>query len=408
MEENQNNFPQGVTPPSENAVMVLGADGKYYWMIPTEDTPAPPQQQVFGDYDTTGQVPPQPVYQPSYIRPVVTVKPPIPYGFTEKTYNERKAIRRQALALGFAFFSIEIVPYILNFLFGYILTPLFKFDGFITENILNGSVYDEIVQICFSFLAFTVPFIIFSKCVGKQQIAEISGFNRVEKGLGLVMFFFGIAFCGFAQVATDVTATFFGQFFTYEVPHYESAGGVVGIILSVISTAITPALAEEFACRGIALGSLRKYGDGFALIVSSLLFAFMHGNFQQIPFAFLVGLILGYIRIKSGSIWICCAVHGFNNLLSVIYEALQKYWITDMQTETLYLTVITVCMLLGFVALFMVSDKKDLFRFEKSSLECTGNEKYKWFFTSPVIILYFAETLLESAVYFLPSGTLNF
>ena len=394
MEENQNNFPQGVTPPSENAVMVLGADGKYYWMIPTE----PPQPT------------PQPnpaAFQQTYT-PAVTVKPPIPYGYTEKTYNERKDIRREALALGFAFLSISIVPYILNFLFDYILAPFFASDMFVSENIFGGAVFNEILQICFSFFAFTVPFIIFSKCIGKQQLAKITGFNRVEKGLGLPMFLFGIAFCGFAQVATDVAATFFGQFFTYEVPHYESAGGVTGIILSVISTAITPALAEEFACRGIALGSLRKYGEGFALTVSSLLFAFMHGNFQQIPFAFLVGLALGYIRIKSGSIWICCAVHGFNNLLSVIYETLQKYWLSETQTETLYIIVITVCMLLGLVALFMLNDKKGLFKLEKSGLECTGKQKFKWFFTSPVIIIFLVEVLLESAVFFLPSGMLNF
>ena len=37
------------------------------------------------------------------------------------------------------------------------------------------------------------------------------------------------------------------------------------IIVSVLTTALLPALLEEFAFRGVILGSLRRFGDGFAV-----------------------------------------------------------------------------------------------------------------------------------------------
>lgn len=45
--------------------------------------------------------------------------------------------------------------------------------------------------------------------------------------------------------------------------------------------------------RGYFLRLLRPYGTWFAVIVTAILFALMHGNILQIPFAFLVGLACG-------------------------------------------------------------------------------------------------------------------
>ena len=73
-------------------------------------------------------------------------------------------------------------------------------------------------------------------------------------------------------------------------------------IFYFVCVAIVPALVEEFMFRGVILNFLRKHGDGFALITSSFLFGLVHGNFVQIPFAFIVGLTCGFIVIKTGSI----------------------------------------------------------------------------------------------------------
>ena len=69
-----------------------------------------------------------------------------------------------------------------------------------------------------------------------------------------------------------------------------------------MDTAIVPAVFEEFAFRGVVLNKLRKFGDSYAIIMSAVLFGLMHGNLSQIPFAFILGLVIGFIAVKTNSI----------------------------------------------------------------------------------------------------------
>lgn len=85
--------------------------------------------------------------------------------------------------------------------------------------------------------------------------------------------------------------------------------------------AIGPLL-EEMLFRGYLLGGLRRYGDRFAVIASATLFALMHGNLSQFLGALLIGLLLGYAKVKSGSLLLCVAAHMGNNLLALAMDGL--------------------------------------------------------------------------------------
>ena len=47
---------------------------------------------------------------------------------------------------------------------------------------------------------------------------------------------------------------------------------LTGLVLYFILLAVLPPIFEEIAFRGILMQSLRRFGDGFALLVSALLF----------------------------------------------------------------------------------------------------------------------------------------
>jgi membrane protease YdiL (CAAX protease family) len=47
---------------------------------------------------------------------------------------------------------------------------------------------------------------------------------------------------------------------------------------------------------------LRPYGNGLAVIITSILFGLYHGNFEQIPYTLVVGLFLGVIMAITGDI----------------------------------------------------------------------------------------------------------
>ena len=88
-------------------------------------------------------------------------------------------------------------------------------------------------------------------------------------------------------------------------------------ILLVI--AVLPAICEELAFRGFILSGFRHMGHKWrAIVFSSVLFGFAHMVLQQQLIAGLVGLVIGYIAVQSGSIWPCMLFHVTNNSLGVL------------------------------------------------------------------------------------------
>lgn len=100
----------------------------------------------------------------------------------------------------------------------------------------------------------------------------------------------------------------------------------IRILIAFVSTAIVPALAEEFLFRGCVLSSLMPYGKKTAVILSALLFALMHGNFAQFFYTFAAGIVLALVYIETGSIWTPTFIHLFNNFYGVIQQIIyQRY-----------------------------------------------------------------------------------
>ena len=73
-------------------------------------------------------------------------------------------------------------------------------------------------------------------------------------------------------------------------------------------------VAEEILFRGFVQRSLRPFGRRFAIFGSAFLFGVFHGNLLQTPYAFLVGLVLGYVAEEYAIPW-SMAMHMFNNLI---------------------------------------------------------------------------------------------
>ena len=71
---------------------------------------------------------------------------------------------------------------------------------------------------------------------------------------------------------------------------------------------------EEILFRGLIQRSMMPYGRNFAIFVSAFTFGMFHGNLVQSPFAFLVGLVLGYVAAEYSIGW-AMLLHMINNLL---------------------------------------------------------------------------------------------
>jgi len=90
--------------------------------------------------------------------------------------------------------------------------------------------------------------------------------------------------------------------------------------LVILAFAVAPAICEEIAFRGFILSGFRKRGrDGTAIIFSAILFGVMHMIPQQAFNAALLGLVIGLLAVRSGSIFPCMLFHFMNNSLGVLH-----------------------------------------------------------------------------------------
>jgi membrane protease YdiL (CAAX protease family) len=87
--------------------------------------------------------------------------------------------------------------------------------------------------------------------------------------------------------------------------------------LSVAAIAVAPAVAEEVLNRGIILPSFRRpLGDVGAVAASALVFGLMHLDAYRLPFAFMMGIALGALRVRTGSVVPGILAHATLNALT--------------------------------------------------------------------------------------------
>ncbi len=165
--------------------------------------------------------------------------------------------------------------------------------------------------------------------------------------------------------------TIFGEAVGFEFEAAESPApqSFSGYLWQVLSVAIVPAFVEEYAVRGIMLQSLRKYGDFFAMLVSSIFFGLMHGNCLQAPFAFILGMVMCWLVIKTDSLWTGIAIHFMNNFYATTLLALGEICSTGVYVA-LVAGINILGALLGIVAIIWFIDKKEI------NLEL--KKVYKW------------------------------
>lgn len=94
--------------------------------------------------------------------------------------------------------------------------------------------------------------------------------------------------------------------------------------------AVTPAICEELAFRGFILSGLRRLGHKWgAIVLASIFFGLAHGILQQSLTACVIGVVIGYVAVKTGSLWPAMLYHVTHNSLSAIMGRLNADAITS-------------------------------------------------------------------------------
>ena len=92
-----------------------------------------------------------------------------------------------------------------------------------------------------------------------------------------------------------------------------------GLLAAVAAGGIAAPAAEELFFRGYVQGRLcRRWGAWAGVVVTSALFGLIHLDWIHSPSAFLIGLYLGWLAARAGSILPSVVAHAVNNTLWVV------------------------------------------------------------------------------------------
>ncbi len=109
------------------------------------------------------------------------------------------------------------------------------------------------------------------------------------------------------------------------------------LLMLVISGCVMPGIFEELLFRGLILSAWERRGTKYALVVSTMLFAALHGSILGLPTQIVLGFAIGYLVINTDSLYAGMIYHTVHNAALVALSQVQAQRQTaDALGQTLY------------------------------------------------------------------------
>ena len=114
-----------------------------------------------------------------------------------------------------------------------------------------------------------------------------------------------------------------------------TSGGSLWLMVALM--ALLPAVCEELTFRGCILSGLRRAGSTpWAVIITAVAFGAIHGIFQQSLAAAVLGVLIGYLAVVTGSIVPCIVFHAVHNSLPAIIAHFAEPLSEWLETSTAF------------------------------------------------------------------------
>lgn len=145
------------------------------------------------------------------------------------------------------------------------------------------------------------------------------GFNPTNPKWLLIAAVLGVVAFGLIFVVEGIYFHFITELNTQADFEAAAKGGVVSMVVLLFTSAVLGPIGEELVFRGVIASALGKYGSWVGVIGSAAIFGIVHGPSVILLDAFVVGLFLGILYYRSGSIWPPIALHVVYNGLNLVY-----------------------------------------------------------------------------------------
>ncbi|HPS37840.1 MAG TPA: ABC transporter permease subunit/CPBP intramembrane protease [Candidatus Cloacimonadota bacterium] len=173
-----------------------------------------------------------------------------------------------------------------------------------------------------------------------------------------------------AALIVSLLSQLINQLFPFPKEYLEQLGKLFEMKIPVwqqfLIIAVAPGFCEEILFRGFLIRFFEKNGPVVAVVVSALLFATFHLDpFRFLP-VLLLGLLLGYLTVRSGSILNSMLSHMINNGFALVITLLagkgfMKIFFVNADTIRFWVILPAVAIFVCAILLFhKVTQKKEL------------------------------------------------
>ncbi len=263
------------------------------------------------------------------------------------------------LSIAIQFFAVYYLLFIAAiFLFG--IGPAVTgetYDIYDLFSLAENMDFNTIAMIIFSFCCMVLFGIWYRKrCGGTFHINIKKDFHPLEM-LGIVFLIPGTQFL--SSIVASIVSVIFPSWMESYQELLETAGldGDITIIMFIYSVLMAP-ISEELIFRGVTLRiAQRAFPFWIANIIQAFLFGAFHMNALQGCYTFVIGLILGYICHKGGSIYHVIFFHFLFNL----WGTTAAQWLLELNPLLQGMVVILSLILglgIGFLCFYLGNQKK--------------------------------------------------
>lgn len=216
---------------------------------------------------------------------------------------------------------------------------------------LMGQENDIINQVIASSIIFTLLVLI----INKEKLNKkgwFTRFSRKELFRTLELAFAGIIFVNFFLIYL------FPNFIDNSMPDVlkEQFKEIAfsSPLLAILAVGIFAPIAEEILFRGAIFNLIKdNIGKYAALIISSILFALIHLNIYQASYTIFIGLFLGIILMKTGSLWLAIIFHIVYNVFGGIFGFFDQKLMELLFIKTYIIPIIGVILLIDSLKFFL-------------------------------------------------------
>jgi uncharacterized protein len=158
-----------------------------------------------------------------------------------------------------------------------------------------------------------VPFLLILRGLPRREVLGLSPPRDWHLALGLAL----------ATVVVDFVGVYlydliFGPFEEGTLAEFWDGSRATQFAVNFIAIAVLAPIFEELMFRGLGYGLLEPFGAGTAIVVTGVLFGLVHGYVYVLPVFIVYGLVLGWLRSRTGSIYPGMLAHGATNATVLI------------------------------------------------------------------------------------------